>query len=92
MTADGGGESALTLATRRLEAAVAGLEQRLAQGRGQDGASDAQRERLEAELESARARERELEAAGAQASEALTRAIGDIRAALGETSASAGAG
>ena len=82
MMADGGQESGLALATRRLEAAVAGLEQRLAQRGG--GASAEAQARLEADLETSRARERDLAAAGAQASEALTRAIADIRAALGQ--------
>ena len=47
------------------------------------GAFDQDRERLAADLDAARARERELEDAGAQASAALSRAIGEIRAALG---------
>jgi len=82
MTADGGGaEGALTLATRRLDAAVAALKERLGRRQGGDLA-EAERARLEADLDAARARERDLEAAGAQASEALTRAIADIRAAL----------
>ncbi|MBS0410210.1 MAG: hypothetical protein JSR86_09870 [Proteobacteria bacterium] len=82
MTADGGGvEGALTLAARRLDAAVVALQQRLARRDG-GGMAEAERARLEADLGAARARERDLEAAGAQASEALTRAIADIRAAL----------
>jgi chromosome segregation ATPase len=84
MTADGGQENALGLATRRLQAAVAALEQRLARRQGGGAAAEAERARLEADLETARARERDLETAGAQASEALTRAIADIRAALGQ--------
>ena len=84
MTADGGQENALGLATRRLQAAVAALEQRLARRQGGGAAAEVERARLEADLETARARERDLEAAGAQASEALTRAIADIRAALGQ--------
>ncbi len=84
MTADGGAESALNLATRRLEAAVAALEERLALRQGGGAASQAEHARLEADLETARARERDLEAAGAQASEALTRAIADIRSALSQ--------
>ncbi|MGA0604342.1 hypothetical protein ACO2Q3_26805 [Caulobacter sp. KR2-114] len=83
MTADGGVEGALTLARRRLEASVAALEARLAQRRPANAFADEDRERLEAELETSRARERDMAAASAQASEALTRAIADIRAALG---------
>jgi hypothetical protein len=83
----GGGESALDLAARRLEQAVNVLEQRLAQRlKAADaqagGLFDQDRARLAAELDEARARERELEAAGLEASEALGRAILEIRAAL----------
>jgi hypothetical protein len=83
----GGGESALDLAARRLEQAVHVLEQRLAQrlktaGDAAGGLFDQDRANLAAELDEARARERELEAAGAEASEALGRAIVEIRAAL----------
>jgi len=82
-----GGESALDLAARRLEQAVHVLEQRLAQRlKAADaeagGLFDQDRARLAAELDEARARERELEAAGLEASEALGRAILEIRAAL----------
>jgi hypothetical protein len=82
-----GGESALDLAARRLEQAVHVLEQRLAQrlksaGDAAGGLFDQDRANLAAELDEARARERELEAAGAEASEALGRAIVEIRAAL----------
>ena len=88
MTADGGQDSALTLAARRLEQAAARLEQRLAVRLAEvethaGGAFDQDRARLAADLDAARARERELEDAGAQASAALSRAIGEIRAALG---------
>ncbi|WP_334161752.1 DUF4164 family protein [Phenylobacterium sp.] len=79
------GESALELAAKRLERAVAMLEQRLAE-RLKDadtgGLFDQDRARLAAELDHARAREKELEAAGAEASAALGRAILEIRAAL----------
>jgi hypothetical protein len=82
-----GGESALDLAARRLEQAVHVLEQRLAQrlksaGEEVGGLFDQDRANLAAELDEARARERELEAAGAEASEALGRAIQEIRVAL----------
>jgi hypothetical protein len=81
------GESALDLAARRLDQAVLGLEQRLAQrlktaGEAVGGLFDADRANLTAQLDDARARERELEAAGAEASAALGRAILEIRAAL----------
>ena len=80
-----GGESALELAARRLEQAVHVLEQRLAQRlkAAQDGGLFEQdRAKLAAELDESRARERELEAAGLEASQALGRAILEIRAAL----------
>ena len=48
------------------------------------GLFDQDRSRLAAELDAARARERALEEAGAQASQALGRAIEEIRAALGD--------
>lgn len=81
------GESALDLAAKRLERAVLMLEQRLAQRLKEAGAEagglfDQDRAKLAAELDQARARERELEEAGAAASEALGRAIQEIRAAL----------
>ena len=80
-------ESALELAAKRLDRAVAMLEQRLAQKVKQAGAEagglfDQDRAKLAAELDQARARERELEEAGAEASAALGRAILEIRAAL----------
>ncbi|HEY3947545.1 DUF4164 family protein [Phenylobacterium sp.] len=82
-----GGESALDLAAKRLEQAVHVLEQRLAQrlksaGDAVGGLFDQDRAKLAAELDEARARERELEAAGAEASQALGRAIAEIRSAL----------
>jgi len=83
------GESALETAAKRLESAVHVLEQRLAArlkeaGAAADGLFDQDRANLAAELDQSRARERELEEAGAQASEALGRAIVEIRAALSE--------
>jgi hypothetical protein len=85
-TGDGGG---LDSATVRLERAVSQLELRvgvlLADAEGASGGLfDQDRSKLAAELDAARGRERELEAAGALASQALGRAIADIRAALGE--------
>jgi len=91
--------NALELAARRLERAVAQLEQKLTAERAArpvatpgdaapvglfDAEAEAKAEKLAAELETARARERALEEAGEQASEALGRAIAEIRAALGD--------
>lgn len=91
MSAAAGGGTALELAARRLERATAVLEQRVAQkiaeaGAGAGAAFEADRGRLAAALDDARARERDLEEAGAAASEALARAIAEIRQALGEPS------
>jgi hypothetical protein len=63
------------------------LEQRLtlrlkAAGDAAGGLFDQDRAKLASELDASRARERELEEAGAQASEALGRAIREIRTAL----------
>jgi len=85
-TGDGGGLDAAIL---RLERAVSQLELRmgslLAEAEGANGGLfDQDRAKLAAELDAARGRERELQAAGALASQALGRAIADIRAALGE--------
>jgi hypothetical protein len=80
-----GSESALDLAAKRLERAIALLEQRLAQKTKEAKASglfEADRAQLAAELDQAKARERALEEAGAEASAALGRAISEIRAAL----------
>jgi hypothetical protein len=84
MNRDTAGESALELAARRLDRALAALEQRLTQDAASGELFDREQvhERLAAELDRARARERELEAAGAEASAALGRAIQEIRAAL----------
>jgi hypothetical protein len=82
-------DSVLELAARRLERAVSLLEQRISQklaeaSAGAGTASDSDRARLASALDEARARERALEDAGAAASEALARAISEIRATLGE--------
>jgi hypothetical protein len=92
MNAQAGGESTLDLAIRRLERALAVLEQRLADRVARAGAEagglfDQDRAKLAAELDQARARERELEEAGAAASAALGKAIAEIRATLGQTAA-----
>ena len=81
------GESALDVAAKRLESALHVLEQRLtlrlqAASADAGGLFDHDRSMLAAELDAAKARERELEEAGAQASQALGRAIQEIRAAL----------
>ena len=106
--------NALELAAKRLERAVAQLEQKFAAERAARAAApvvvsaaaaavaspsgpglfdtDAEAEaesraaRLAVDLEAARAREKALEEAGEQASEALGRAIAEIRAALGDES------
>ena len=85
-TGDGGGLDAAIL---RLERAVSQLEHRvgalLTENEGANGGLfDQDRSKLAAELDAARGRERELEAAGELASQALGRAISDIRAALGD--------
>ncbi|HEX2560046.1 DUF4164 family protein [Phenylobacterium sp.] len=94
MNAQPGGDSALDLAIRRLERAVAVLEQRLADRVARAGAEagglfDQDRAKLAAELDQARARERELEEAGAAASAALGQAIAQIKATLGQDAARA---
>ena len=78
------GDSALDQAIKRLDRAVAQLEQRLAKAAegGDDSLFGADRARLASELDEARAREKALEAAGAEASAALGRAIAEIEAAL----------
>ena len=82
------GDSALDLAARRLERAISMLESRMADKMAQASAAagglfDQDRAKLATELDTSRARERALEEAGAQASEALGRAIAEIRSALG---------
>ena len=80
-------ENAVELAARRLERAIAQLEQRVAQRIAQASAGagapfDEDRAMLAAALDKARGRERELEEAGAAASNALAEAIDQIKAAL----------
>lgn len=80
---DAGGESALDQAARRLERALALLEQRLgdrlARGSAEAGGLfDQDRSKLADELDAARARQRELEAVGLEASQALGEAIAEI--------------
>jgi hypothetical protein len=71
-------------------AAAAASSESLSGGSGDPGLFDVEAEsraaRLAVDLEAARAREKALEEAGEQASEALGRAIAEIRAALGDES------
>jgi chromosome segregation ATPase len=75
----------LEAAAQKLDRAITMLEQRLAKRLAEAGAHagdlfDLDRTNLAAELDACRARERELEEAAAQASEALDRAIAEIKA------------
>ena len=80
----------LDVAIHRLDRALGQLELRVsammseAESANASGLFDQDRAKLAAELDAARSRERELEVAGALASQALGRAIADIRAALGK--------
>lgn len=83
-------DDSIEQAARRLDRAVLLLEQRLSRLSGEaeaGGLFDQDRSKLAAELDAARARERELMDAGQQASQALDRAIGEIRAALADGAA-----
>ncbi len=85
MQANGETGSAIDHAARRLEHALAILEQRLARRIAETagaGAFEQDRANLAAELDAARARERQLQEAGAEASQVLGQAIAEIRAAL----------
>jgi hypothetical protein len=89
MTRETGEGGPLDLAIHRLDRALAQLEVRattlLSEAESHNGGLfDLDRAKLAAELDAARSRERALQSAGAQASEALGRAIVEIRAALGE--------
>lgn len=87
MTREPGSEDGLEQVARRLERAAQMLEQRLSKLNGAadaGGLFDQDRAKLAAELDASKARERELADAGHQASEALGRAIAEIRAALGD--------
>lgn len=78
-------ESPLEQAARRLDRALALLEQELA-GKASTGGGelfDPARNSLSAELERSRAREQALREAGAEASRALGQAIAEIDAVLG---------
>ena len=88
MKAEAGQGGRLEAAAQKLDRAVTMLEQRLAKRLAEAGANagdlfDLDRTKLAADLDAARARERELEEAAAQASEALARAIAEIKAQIG---------
>jgi hypothetical protein len=88
--AETGADDRIDQAAKRLERSVALLEQRLSRLSGEaqaGGLFDEDRAKLAGELDASRARERELAEAGEQASQALGRAIAEIRAALGEEDA-----
>ena len=94
MNRESAGDSALDQAAKRLDRAVAQLEQRMAArapqaGEEPGGLCDQDRAKLADELDKARARERALEEAGAEASAALGRAIAEIQAALADHDAPA---
>ncbi len=88
--AETGADDRIDQAAKRLDRAVSLLEQRLSRLSGEaqaGGLFDQDRAKLAGELDQSRARERELSEAGEQASQALGRAIAEIRAALGEEDA-----
>jgi hypothetical protein len=91
MKAEASQSGRLDLAVQRLERALTMLEQRLARRVAEadadaGGLFDQDRAKLAADLDTCRARERALEEAGVQASEALARAISELR---GETGSEA---
>jgi hypothetical protein len=78
-------DDALEQAVGRLQRAMSQLEDRFNRATGHaqvGGMFDDDRAKLAAELDASRGRERELALAGEQASQALGRAIAEIRAAL----------
>jgi hypothetical protein len=82
----------LEAAAGRLDRALTMLDQRMAKRLAEAGAQagdlfDQDRTKLAADLDACRARERELTEAGAQASEALARAIAELRAQIGTEAA-----
>jgi hypothetical protein len=92
MKAEAGQGGRLEAAAQKLDRAVTMLEQRLAKRLAEAGAQagdlfDLDRTKLAADLDAARARERELEEAAAQASEALAKAIAEIKTQIGPGSA-----
>ncbi|MGH7022675.1 MAG: DUF4164 family protein [Caulobacteraceae bacterium] len=90
MKAEAGQGGRLEAAAQRLDRAVTMLEQRMSKRLAEAGAQagdlfDQDRTKLAADLDVARGRERELEEAAAQASEALARAIAELKAQLAPT-------
>ena len=84
MKAEAGQSGRLDVAVQRLERALTMLDQRLAHRLAEAGADagglfDQDRAKLAADLDACRARGRELEEAGAEASQALARAIAELR-------------
>ena len=89
MSDEPGAGGGLEAAVQRLDRAMAKLELRMSAlladaGDATTGLFEQDRAQLAADLDRARGREKELEAAGRQASQALGRAIAEIRHALGE--------
>ena len=78
------GDTALDLAAARLDRALTSLEQKLADQTQAGGLFEQDTGKLAAQLAAAKTRERELEEAGAAASEALARAIGQIQDVLAD--------
>ena len=89
MSDDAQQSGGLDVAIHRLDRALGQMELRLDAlvnkvDSTANGLFDEDRAKLAAELDAARGRERELEIAGQLASQALGRAIADIKSALGE--------
>jgi len=87
MAAEAGQGGRLEAAVQKLDRAMTMLEQRLTKRLAEAGAQagdlfDQDRTKLAADLDAARARERELEEAAVQASEALAKAVAELRAQL----------
>ncbi|MBV8593311.1 MAG: DUF4164 family protein [Caulobacteraceae bacterium] len=87
--ADAGGSGRLDLAIRRLERAVAQLDNRLSRRVAEAGAEvgglfDLDRARLAQDLDASRARERALEAAATEARAAVDAAMAEVRRAMAE--------
>lgn len=92
-TETGEPQESIEAAATRLERAVAVLDTRLSQAADEARESagsvfDSDRARLTEDLDRAAARERELRLAGEEASQALGRAITQIRGAIGQAEAS----
>jgi len=87
MKAEAGQGGRLEAAVQKLDRAMTMLEQRLTKRLAEAGAQagdlfDQDRTKLATDLDASRARERELEEAAAQASEALAKAVAELRAQL----------